>query len=154
MSIHQSLSDSNLNQLEVKKLIEEYQNLFGRAPRVKNREYLVKRIAWKLEEQRLGGLSKVAKKNLQNLMSGIELPIDSEKVTKKVKPRAAKKGAEIQPGTILTRDYKSRSIEVLVTDTGFEFEGEIYRSLTAIANKVTGSKWNGRLFFGLTKRRR
>ena len=153
MSSSKDLENTGLEQLGIKELVEEYQQLFGKTPRAKNRQFLIKRIRWKLEEQRLGGLSKVAKKNLEVLMSGIEVPIGSEKGTKKVKSNTANKGAEFQPGTILTRVYMGRTIEVLVTDTGFEYEGQLYKSLSAIANKVTGSKWNGRLFFGLTKRK-
>ena len=53
-------------------------------------------------------------------------------------------------GTIMRRDYKGRTILVTVLDKGFEFEGESFRSLSAVAQAVTGSHWNGRLFFGLT----
>ncbi len=54
------------------------------------------------------------------------------------------------PGTYLEREYKGRRVIVKVLAKGFEFESEIYRSLSAIAHKVTGTKWNGFLFFNLT----
>ncbi len=54
------------------------------------------------------------------------------------------------PGTYLEREYKGRRVIAKVLDGGFEFDGEIYRSLSAIAHKVTGTKWNGFLFFNLT----
>ena len=54
------------------------------------------------------------------------------------------------PGTVLRRDYKGRTILVTVLDRGFEFEGEFFRSLSAVAQHITGAHWNGRLFFGLT----
>ena len=53
------------------------------------------------------------------------------------------------PGTVLTRKYRGRLIEVTVLPKGFEWEGEVYRSLSAVAKAVTGSHWNGFLFFGL-----
>jgi hypothetical protein len=53
------------------------------------------------------------------------------------------------PGALLTRDYKGRRIVVRVLPKGFEYGGEVYRSLSAIAQKVTGSHWNGWLFFGI-----
>ena len=52
---------------------------------------------------------------------------------------------------VLTRRYKGRTILVRVLPNGFDYEGEIYRSLSAVAKAITGSHWNGRLFFGLTK---
>jgi hypothetical protein len=55
------------------------------------------------------------------------------------------------PGTILSRDYKGRRISVEVRETGFDYDGKIYRSLSAVAQAVTGTKWNGFLFWGLTK---
>ena len=54
------------------------------------------------------------------------------------------------PGTYLEREYKGRRIIVKVLVDGFEFDGENYRSLSAIAHEVTGTKWNGFLFFNLT----
>ena len=60
--------------------------------------------------------------------------------------------AELLPGTVLTRDYKDRRITVTVLDDGFEFEGERFRSLSAVARAVTGSHWNGFHFFGLPRK--
>ena len=53
------------------------------------------------------------------------------------------------PGTVLTRQYRGRLIEVTVLPNGFEWEGQVFKSLTAVAKAVTGSHWNGFLFFGL-----
>jgi len=53
------------------------------------------------------------------------------------------------PGTVLTREYRGRTIAVTVLDEGFECEGKVYRSLSAVARAVTGTRWNGLLFFGL-----
>jgi hypothetical protein len=55
---------------------------------------------------------------------------------------------------VLTREYKEEMISVTVLDEGFEFDGEVYKSLTAVAKSVTGSHWNGYHFFGLKKERR
>ena len=54
------------------------------------------------------------------------------------------------PGSYLERDYKGRRVIVKVLANGFEFDDEIYRSLSAVAHEVTGTKWNGFLFFNLT----
>jgi hypothetical protein len=53
------------------------------------------------------------------------------------------------PGTLITRQYKGRQIQVKVVADGFEFEGEFYKSLSAVAKKITGSHWNGFKFFNL-----
>jgi hypothetical protein len=55
------------------------------------------------------------------------------------------------PGTVLTRDYKGRTIRVLVLTDGFEWEGDRYKSLTAVTQAVTDKHWNGLHFFGLRK---
>lgn len=53
------------------------------------------------------------------------------------------------PGTQITRTYKGRTVDVMVLPNGFEYDGEVYRSLTAIAKAVTGTHWNGYHFFNL-----
>ena len=58
------------------------------------------------------------------------------------------------PGAILTRRYKGRTIEVRVLPDGFEYEGEVYKSLSAVARAVTGTHWNGYHFFQLGKHER
>ena len=58
------------------------------------------------------------------------------------------------PGTVLTRKYRGKQVAVKVLPAGFEYEGQTYRSLSAVAKAVTGSHWNGHLFFGLTTHKR
>ena len=55
------------------------------------------------------------------------------------------------PGAVLVREYKGREIRVRVLDGGYEYDGHPYRSLSAVVKAITGSHWNGRLFFGLKK---
>ncbi|HEY7334348.1 MAG TPA: DUF2924 domain-containing protein, partial [Bryobacteraceae bacterium] len=57
------------------------------------------------------------------------------------------------PGTVLTRQFENRRIVVTVLENGFEYQSRRYRSLSAIAREVTGTRWNGLLFFGLLERR-
>ena len=54
-------------------------------------------------------------------------------------------------GTLLKRRYKGQTVQVRVLAQGFEFDGEVYRSLSAVARKVTGAHWNGYHFFRLAK---
>jgi hypothetical protein len=58
----------------------------------------------------------------------------------------------LKTGTRLVREWRGRAHTVLVRDDGFEYEGERYRSLTVIAERITGAHWSGPRFFGLTKR--
>ena len=54
------------------------------------------------------------------------------------------------PGALIRREYRGRTIVVRVLPNGFDFDGTVYRSLSAVARAVTGANWNGYLFFGLT----
>ncbi len=72
----------------------------------------------------------------------------------KSKRRATGRKGKFSAGTVFVRRYKDRVIEVTVTDDGFRFDGEVFTSLSAIARSVTGSRWSGRVFFGLTSRKR
>jgi hypothetical protein len=60
---------------------------------------------------------------------------------------------ELKPGTRLVREWQGRTYEVLVLDGGFSWQGASYRSLSAVARKITGTPWSGPLFFGLKPNR-
>jgi Protein of unknown function (DUF2924) len=78
-----------------------------------------------------------------------EAPEDAKKVA-----LAATADPRLPPaGTAIVRDYRGRAVRVVVLVDGFEFEGERYRSLSAIAKAVTGSHINGFRFFNLEGRR-
>ena len=55
------------------------------------------------------------------------------------------------PGSVIVKEYRGRTLEVYVLDSGFEYNGRRFTSLSAIANEITGTKWNGMVFFGLAK---
>lgn len=144
-------------------LREKYREVFGEATRSSNKRFLVRRIAWQLQALREGGLSERGRRRAAELADESRLRTRAPRM-----PSARAAGADPDrtisrsfslprdsrfpiPGTILTREYRGRTIQVMVLDKGFEFEGEVYRSLTAIAEAVTGSHWNGRQFFGIKK---
>lgn len=58
---------------------------------------------------------------------------------------------EIKTGTKLIREFKGRKYEVIKLDNGYQFNDNVYKSLSAIANEITGTRWNGKKFFGITK---
>ena len=143
-----------LRGMKVAQLVDRYAELFGKPPRVKNREHLWKRCAWKLQERRLGGLSEVAKRRLEKLIAEIDLPLPDHTRTASGFLRKPRRRDDPAPGAVLVRKWHSQEIRVLVREDGYECNGELFRSLTAVARAILGSKWNGRLFFGLTNRKK
>jgi hypothetical protein len=75
------------------------------------------------------------------------------KVAQVIEGPSSKKPVGLSAGTKLTRTYKGKRITVVVMEKGFEFEGSLYRSLSAIANKITGSHVSGNAWFGLRVRK-
>jgi hypothetical protein len=74
--------------------------------------------------------------------------------TKGERPSACRDIRLPKPGDILCRYYKGLEIRVRVLESGFEYDGRRYRSLSAIAKTVTGAHWNGLLFFGIVRQER
>ncbi len=96
-------------------------------------------IAYRQQEQRLGGVSRSTKTILRQLAAP---PNDG--VRKGPPPR------KLTIGTRLVRDWHGAGHTVTVLENGFEYHGQQWRSLTAIAKAITGSHWNGPRFFGLS----
>ena len=143
-----------LKQMSVAELCERYAELHGKAPRCKNRTWLWRRCAWKVQERRYGGLSTAARRRLDALIAEIDL---SPMVTPRGASRPLRRpgnGKVLAIGTTLVRQWHGQDICVVVRESGFEWNGQIYRSLSAVARAVTGAHWNGRLFFQLTTRKR
>ena len=145
---------ARMRRMTVPELIDQYEKLFGKPPRCKSREHLWKRCVWRTQEQHYGGLSQAAKARLEELISEIDLPTDERQRTVTGRLRGTVHAREHKAGTVFSRPYKGREIRAQALEGGnFEYDGNVYTSLSAIAKKVTGTRWNGRLFFGLTKRR-
>ena len=150
-SISQEIAE--LREMNAPKLVERYRELHGREPRVKNRTWLWKRCAWKVQEQRLGGLSTVAKRRLEELIAEIDLPIGERQQTVTGALSSPTRAPQHQVGTVFSRTWKGREVRTVAVEGGYEYDGAVYRSLSAVAKAITGSHWNGRLFFGLTERK-
>jgi hypothetical protein len=151
-----------LRTMTVRELRDRYVQVFGEESRSRNKDYLWKRIAYGIQEQAEGvGLSERAKAR------AAELARDSDiRVRNCLSPqrRAALAGTTPPPpipatrdprlppvGTVLRRDAHGRAHEVLVAEQGFVYEGETYRSISAVATKIAGAHCNGFAYFGLTK---
>ncbi len=122
---------------ELKKLWRE---LFNETAPRKKRDYLIPRLAWRIQELAYGGLSNTSQDRINRLMRGKEQLKPS---SNRVKRPAV--------GTKLIREYQRVEHHVTVTRNGFEYQGRTFRSLSHIAREITGTRWSGPLFFGLTR---
>src|SRR5688500_1016252 len=147
----------------VAQLRNKYLEVFGEPSRSGNKDYLFKKLAWRIQSLAEGGLSERAKRRAEELARDADVrttvprppkaTADAGARTVVMKaPLAGGRDRLPIPGTVLTRTYRGRHVAVTVLADGtFEWEGQTYRSLSAIAKAITGSHWNGYLFFGLTK---
>lgn len=150
-----------LDEMTVDALREKHRRVFGEENRSRHREYLRKRIAWRLQALAEGGLSERARRRALEIADDADLRIRMPAMPEP--PPAAPERTEVHafhegrdsrlplPGTTLTRAYRGATIRVTVLEDGFEYERKRYRSLSAVAKTVTGSHWNGMQFFGLGK---
>jgi hypothetical protein len=147
-----------LRRMTTKELRDTYAKVFGEATQANNRAWLIKRIAWRLQAQAEGGLSERARQRAAELANEADLrlsppkdPIVSQTAdytcTRTLRGQADDRLPP--PGSVITRTYKGEKLLVKVLDHGFEFEGQVYRSLSAVAKQITGSHCNGYQFFRL-----
>ncbi len=152
---------ARLQRLTTKELRGRYAEVFGEPTPANNRTWLVRRIAWRLQALAEGDLSERARRRAAELANDADLRMSPPRAQSPAPAAEAgtssgpvgreRDGRLPPPGTVLARRYKGRELRVLVRDDGFEFEGERYASLSAVAKAATGSHCNGFLFFGLTK---
>jgi hypothetical protein len=106
-----------------------------------SRDLLIRALADDLQQQTHGGTSRTLRHRLQTLAG------EFEKGAASFDP-----GIVLKTGTRLVREWRGHAHTVFVHENGFEYEGEHYRSLTVIAERITGAHWSGPRFLGLTKR--
>jgi hypothetical protein len=104
-----------------------------------SRELLLRAVAYRMQEVALGGLRPRRRRQLRQFAQQL-----NESQEGRIRPRP-----ELKPGTRLVREWQGRTYEVVVLDDGFSWHGTSYRSLSALARKITGTAWSGPLFFGL-----
>ena len=148
---------ASLQKLSVGDLRERYTQLFQETTQARNRPWLIKRIIWRMQSLEQGGLSERAMQRARELAATSDLRVTAPKA------RGATDGASTRtiecpvtpsrtplPGMLFTRRYKGQLLQVRVLADGFEYLGERYRSLSAIAKQITGSHCSGNRFFQLT----
>lgn len=146
---------ARMERMAIGELKARFAELCGYLPGTRNRIWLIRRIAWKLQANAEGGLSERALARARELAQNADLrttaprarPVPASAAVTKV---AFDTDSRLPvPGSVITRAYKGRTLRVVVRDDGFEFEGERFKSLSAVAKRITGSHCNGYLFFGL-----
>ncbi|MFM9996849.1 MAG: DUF2924 domain-containing protein [Phycisphaerales bacterium] len=151
-----------LERMSVAELRAHHQSVFGEPTREGHRRRLVRLIAWRLQALREGGLSDRALGRAAELARDSDLRVrpprakpGGTRAGENARPRGPLRDPRLpRPGSILRRRYKGRVVLVKVLARGFEHEGEVYASLTAVTLAVTGTHWNGMHFFGLATGRK
>ena len=126
-------------------LKQQWRELFGTEPPPYNRRFLESRLAYRIQELAYGGLKPETLARLEALGE----QFDGGKIT----VRRMRGDDKPIAGTQLIREYRGVEHVVTVTRDGYEYQGRPYQSLSAIARAITGTRWNGRVFFGLRPRR-
>jgi len=128
-----------IRSLRLEELRLEWRRLYHSEPPKISRGLLVLALGYRLQEIEHGGLGKATHRKLQTVAKAL-------RKTGRVGPTPS---LSLKPGSRLVREWHGRTHTVTVTEDGFEYAGIGYRSLTMIANKITGAHWSGPRFFGL-----
>jgi hypothetical protein len=138
-----------LSSLTVSELAARYAELFGEPTRSRNKKHLVKKIAWRIQAAVAGGLSARAVQRISDLGDGLpdRWQFRATQARKAERPRDPRLP---EPGTVLRRTFEGAEHEVQVLEDSFEYRGETFDSLSAVATRIAGSRWNGFTFFRLT----
>lgn len=156
MAIDLEQQIAELTNMSTTQLRRKYAEVFGEESRSNNQPYLYRRIAWRLQALAEGGLSERARRRAMELANDADLRLRAPRggsfdphghlrvtsdVPKLPDPRLP------PPGAWLERIYRGAMVAVKVRTDGFEFEGRVYKTLTAAVNHATGGRWNGFAFF-------
>jgi len=151
-----------MQRMTVGELRTKYADVFGEGTQARNKQWLIKRIAWRLQSLVEGDLSERARHRARELANDADLRVTTPREPKRA-PDAAERTQTVAcpvaddrrlplPGSTITRPYKGRVLSVKVLRDGFEYDGEIYKSLSAVAKVITGTHWNGYHFFNIEKK--
>ena len=131
---------ASLGGLAGKRLKERWRSLYGaELPARLSRSLLVQAIAYRLQDKAFGGL----KPSTRRLLQRIATEGAARRATSTTPVR------RVRPGAVLLREWHGTTHQVTVLEDGVLFRGQRYRSLSAVAQAITGSRWSGPLFFGL-----
>ncbi len=139
-----ALRSQTIGQLRVK-----YQEVFRQESRSNHKQFLVRRIAWRLQANAEGDLSERARQRAVVLAEDADLRIRAPQSFLKQLSEGNRDPRLPSAGTLLSRKFQDQSISVEVLEKGFRYENQVYRSLSAVARQVTGVQWNGFAFFNI-----
>ncbi|MEO2014520.1 MAG: DUF2924 domain-containing protein [Fuerstiella sp.] len=145
-----------LQQMSTDELRDRYTEVFVEQPRSRHKVYLIRKIAWRLQANAEGDLSERARRRAEELAADADVRTTSPRGMSVATIPKRTKQAEVQldprlpaPGISVIRKYKGRTLEVRVLRDGFEYDGEKFKTLSAVAKAITGSHCNGFRFFKL-----
>ncbi len=142
---------ADLAKMSCAELAARYAGLAGQPAKSKNRIYLRKRVAWHIQAAEYGGLSEATLAKIDELIPVAlsRYQAAAERRKKQDEGKRARRDPRLPvAGSVLRRIHGGRTHEVTVRDRGFEYSGQIYSSLSAVARAITGTNWNGYSFFG------
>jgi hypothetical protein len=153
---------AGLRQKTVRQLVALYEVVFGEPTGGRNKDWLVKRIAWRLQAEAEGGLSDRARQRAGELARDADLrttaprstPVSVSQMSREQVVHVLNDPRLPPPGTVLARICKGVELRVTVRTDGIEYAGTVYPSLSAAASAASGSHVNGYVFFKLTGGRR
>jgi hypothetical protein len=131
------LPDLGLDELRAR-----WKTLFGQpAPKSLRRSFLARAVAYQMQVDAYGGLSETTKRRLRDIAAAV----------RRGDAGATGIGSQTRPGTQMIRQWKDKAHIITAVSDGFEWEGRVYKSLSAIAKAITGTNWNGFAFFGIKR---
>ncbi len=129
----------NLSLLELR---HRWKTLFGHpAPKSLRRNFLARAVAYQMQVEAYGGLSAATKRQLREIANAV----------RNGDANAIPGSSRIKPGTQMIRQWQNTTHTVTALAEGFEWNGRTYKSLSAVANAITGTNWNGFAFFGIKR---
>lgn len=144
-----------LRALSIDELRARFLEVFGEETKTRNKEFLFKRIAYRLQERKYGGLTRAARERAEELAKDTPLRRRMGAAAADVQALAAARPRDPRvpaPGTVLRRTVGGVEHAVTVLDNAFEYQGERFANLSLVARKITGTRWNGFAFFGLLQK--
>ncbi len=139
-----------LSGMKIPELRERYETLYGEPCFSKHKPFIIKRIVWKLQAQRENlALSPEVRRRAELLVENAEARLTGPVTpAQRVQTRpCAFSSPTLEPCGVIRKNYKGRNITVQIAESGFLYDGQHYRSLSAIAKLITGTHVNGRAFF-------
>nr|QQZ51942.1 DUF2924 domain-containing protein [Phenylobacterium glaciei] len=119
-----------LEHLDLDGLRHAWRRRYGAPPKLRSVDLLARLLAWRIQAEAFGGLDAETRRNLR-------------------RASASPRDRQLSAGSLIVREWQGRRHEVTVGECAYQYEGQTYQSLSAVAQAITGVKWNGPRFFGL-----